>query len=815
MALSLTPTLFAGVTPATVLINEVDADTPSTDTAEFIELFDGGAGNTALDGLVLVLFNGNGDVSYAAFDLDGQTTDASGYFVICGNASNVANCDLDASPDSDLVQNGADAVALYLGDATDFPNGTAVTTANLLDALVYDTNDSDDAGLLVLLNASEPQINENGGGDKDNESNSRFPNGSGGARNTTAYTQCDPTPGAANCVAPPPAVSGICGDPATIISAIQGPGATSRLNGSPNVVIEGVVGGDFQDGLGGFYVQEEDFDRDGDIATSEGIFVFSSIPVEEGDIVRVQGDVLEFGSGRTITEITNVDGVLGCSTGAMVTPEILSMPFPNPPEPYLEQFEGMLVEMVQPLAVTEFFNFGRFGEMRLANLGKLPQFTHFNAPDPTGFANQQAQAARNTITLDDGRSGQNLAPLANGYDIDLNALRGGDVTNYLFGILDDRFGLYRIQPVATPTFTQANPRPAAPPAVGGRLKVAAFNVLNFFTTVDAGADICGPSLLECRGADDEGGDGLTPSRTEYERQLAKLILALQELDADIYGLVELENNYDPAFRNGSPNSAAGRIAAELTTAGGTASCNSFSSVEPGVSVGTDAIAVGFVYCTATVKIADGTSVEILDDSDLPMHSNLAAIAAALLSAAMAPALAAASISFNVSDPSIFVGDSFSVDVTADDVFANFAGETLIGFGFDFMFDPAFLQLQSVTEAPVFAPAALTPASLATINTSGLLTLEGLAFPGVDDPFPSTLNQLLASFQFQAIGGGSTALTLTGDSAGVPPLGLTFLFGAESIAGSQNLDINAVPEPGAVSLLGLGLLGLAALRRRVR
>ena len=63
--------------PATVIINEVDADTPGTDTAEFVELYDGGVGNTPLDGLVVVLFDGGdagtGRQSYAAFDLDGYS----------------------------------------------------------------------------------------------------------------------------------------------------------------------------------------------------------------------------------------------------------------------------------------------------------------------------------------------------------------------------------------------------------------------------------------------------------------------------------------------------------------------------------------------------------------------------------------------------------------------------------------------------------------------------------------------------------------------------------------------------------------------
>ncbi|MDX1509354.1 MAG: hypothetical protein R3358_13795, partial [Woeseiaceae bacterium] len=190
--------------PPDFVINEVDADNPSTDTAEFVEIYDGGAGNSDLTGMVLVLYNGSSDSSYNAFDLDGQSTDANGYFVLCGDAANVANCDLDVSPDSNLIQNGADAVALYVGDDVAFPNGTAVTTTNLVDALVYDTNDSDDAGLLVLLNPGQPQVNEGGAGDQTGHSNQRCPNGSGGQRNTDTYEQHPPTPGGNNVCPEPP-----------------------------------------------------------------------------------------------------------------------------------------------------------------------------------------------------------------------------------------------------------------------------------------------------------------------------------------------------------------------------------------------------------------------------------------------------------------------------------------------------------------------------------------------------------------------------------------------------------------------------------
>ncbi len=205
-----------------VIINEVDADTPGTDAAEFVELYDGGVGNTMLDGLVLVFYNGNGDVSYGAFDLDGFSTDANGYFTI-GNPG-VPGVDLIFDPGAaGLLQNGADAVALYAGHATDFPNNTALTTANLQDAVVYDTADPDDPGLLALLNAGQPQVDENGGGSGMTQSIQRCPNGTGGARNTSTYLQGTPTPDDANSCPPPPPPS----NSVIVISQLYGGGGNT------------------------------------------------------------------------------------------------------------------------------------------------------------------------------------------------------------------------------------------------------------------------------------------------------------------------------------------------------------------------------------------------------------------------------------------------------------------------------------------------------------------------------------------------------------------------------------------------------------
>jgi hypothetical protein len=258
----------------TVLINEVDADQSGTDAAEFVELFDGGSGNTDLTGMSIVLYNGSDVASYQAFDLDGYYTDANGYFVLCGDAANVPNCTLDVDPGTNLIQNGADAVALITGNAVDFPEDTPLTTDNLLDAIVYDTDDDDNTGLLALLNAGQPQVNERDGGDGTAHSNQRSPNGSGGARNTDTYTQDIPTPGAANAGATPVVIvinevdadqSGT--DAAEFVELYDGGAGNTDLTGLSIIFVNGSDDASY-----------EAYDLDGLSTDADGYFVLCGNP---------------------------------------------------------------------------------------------------------------------------------------------------------------------------------------------------------------------------------------------------------------------------------------------------------------------------------------------------------------------------------------------------------------------------------------------------------------------------------------------------------------------------------------------------------
>jgi predicted extracellular nuclease len=371
----------------------------------------------------------------------------------------------------------------------------------------------------------------------------------------------------------------VCGDPGvSFIHTIQGSGLSSPVTGSI-VSIEGTVVGDYQQagGFGGYYVEEEDSDFDADSATSEGIFVFSTtVNVSVGDRVRVKGTVTEFNSsGSLLTELSPVSTAQICSTGnPLPTPASVSLPVTNLTD--WEPLEGMLVSLPQTLTVTEVFNLGRFGEVSLSGTGRLPNPTNVVAPGAPAIALEDLND-RSRIILDDGDNLQNIDPThyPQGGLSAANTLRVGDSLPSLSGVVDQRFNNYRIQPVGPISFNHTNPRTQAPDPVGGNLRVASFNVLNFFNGNGLGGGFPTP-----RGAD---------TLTEFNRQLAKEVSAITTLDADIVGLMELEND-------APGNSAIEDLVAALNSA---TAPGTYAFINTGI-VGTDEIRVGLLYRPAAV-----------------------------------------------------------------------------------------------------------------------------------------------------------------------------------------------------------------------
>ena len=143
-----------------IVINEVDADTQGTDNLEFIEL-KSVLPNFAMDGYVLVFFNatttGTGNLSYLAIDLDGYVTDDNGN-ILFGNTL-VSPSPKKIIPDN-TIQNGPDAIAIFLGNASDFPLGTVATNSNLIHALAYSSSNAITATTLMSVFGLAFSVNE-------------------------------------------------------------------------------------------------------------------------------------------------------------------------------------------------------------------------------------------------------------------------------------------------------------------------------------------------------------------------------------------------------------------------------------------------------------------------------------------------------------------------------------------------------------------------------------------------------------------------------------------------------------------------------
>ncbi|MGD8604422.1 MAG: ExeM/NucH family extracellular endonuclease, partial [Anaerolineales bacterium] len=380
---------------------------------------------------------------------------------------------------------------------------------------------------------------------------------------------------------------GFCGDPADLIHDVQGSGFVSPVEGSV-VVLEGVVVGDFQgsDQLSGFFLQEESADYDALETTSEGIFVYDSTfgtDVVVGDVVRVQGVVDEY---YDWTELTSISNLLVCGSGATPAPEPVNLPVASFGE--LEQVENMLVTFPQSLTATESYTLGRYGEVALSANGRLFNPTQVVEPGQPAI-DYQAANNLNRIQLEDGSRIQNPATVP--YLAPDGTLRLGDTVTDLTGVISYSFDFYELQPTQPVTFTRVNERQPAPDDVGGRVTVASFNVLNYFTTIDDGAWICGPEFdQECRGADSE---------FEFERQRTKIIEAMVAMNADVIGVIEIENNTSASLAD---------LVQGLNDVLGE---GTYAYVDTG-TIGGDAIKVGFIYKPATVSLVGDFA--ILDSS---------------------------------------------------------------------------------------------------------------------------------------------------------------------------------------------------------
>ncbi len=379
----------------------------------------------------------------------------------------------------------------------------------------------------------------------------------------------------------------------TAIYTIQGSGGTSPLVGR-TVITQGVVTRVVNNG---FYLQDPQ--GDGDPATSDAVFVFTSTAptVSAGNQVRVSATVSEFNTGaannadtasHTITELSSVSGVAVVGTGYSIAPLVIA--FPMAAREDLERYEHMLVTINGPLTVVQNFFLGQYGQATLAALGRTEAPTNRYRPGASALA-LNADNKNRSIVLEDGTSLQNPSPVP--FLGAANTLRDGDTIAAVTGVLDYGLatssaadpGSWRIVPTVAPLSTRANARSVVPEDVGGTIKVGAANVLNFFSTFTNGQNAAGAtgqgctvgnstSAGNCRGAD---------NLAEFLRQRAKIVEELAAIDADAVGIMEMQNG--PAAIGNLVDALNARVGA-----------GTYAAVpDPAQGTGSDAIKVAMIY----------------------------------------------------------------------------------------------------------------------------------------------------------------------------------------------------------------------------
>jgi len=321
-----------------------------------------------------------------------------------------------------------------------------------------------------------------------------------------------------------------CGEAATPISQVQGDSNHSPLI-DQTVTVEGVLTLDsrLKGGFQGFYLQQADHQTDNNPLTSEALFIYTRRKTgKPGDRLRVTGKVKEF---YGLTELAGIKAIIVCGQAALPKPIPLSLPWPQNPEAY----ENMRVRFTQPLTVIDSYNLARYGELTLA-AGDQVTATEYQAPSAAATAISRANLQQR-VMLDDGRATRNPDPTPwppGGLNLE-HTVRAGDTVQNLVGILDFRFGAWRIQPETSPVFKSENPRLPPPPRPSGdHIRVVTMNLENYFNGDGSNS---GAGFPTARGA---------KTLTEYKEQHRRLAYALTASDPDILALSELENDgYGP------------------------------------------------------------------------------------------------------------------------------------------------------------------------------------------------------------------------------------------------------------------------------
>lgn len=432
--------------------------------------------------------------------------------------------------------------------------------------------------------------------------------------------------------APTPTASGTGGgtDPEPTpepvsIAEIQGTGPVSPMQGR-SVRTTGVVTAAYPTGgFNGFYLQTPGSGGAGDPTpgASDGIFVFGTTAVEVGECYTVAATVTEYNG---LTELTRASLIPAAGCAPVLATPLASLPASDADK---EQYEGMLVQPGGAYTVTNNYQLNQYGQLGLA-VGDQPLFQATDRVRPGAAADAyEAENRRKYITLDDGSSWDYIrnaaakdSPLP--YLSQAEPMRTGSRVGFARPVILDYRFQWNYQPtgqVVGPTdaddpLSSEDDREVAPPSVGGTLKLATFNVLNYFPDLGETED----TYKNCRYFADRDGVPVATDFCEvrgawtesaFRDQESKIVTAVNGLGADVVSLEEIETSSAISYLPGQPrDKALTTLVAALNAAGGQWAHVASPTVTPSNE---DVIRTAFIYRKDRVAPL-GSSQILLDEA---------------------------------------------------------------------------------------------------------------------------------------------------------------------------------------------------------
>ncbi|MFL9627308.1 ExeM/NucH family extracellular endonuclease [Aeromonas jandaei] len=371
-------------------------------------------------------------------------------------------------------------------------------------------------------------------------------------------------------------------DPAqlTPIPTIQGTGSGSQFatdtvtdkNGnitgkiSPGTfMVRGVVTTLGQGLTKGFYLTDPA--GDGNPATSDGIFVYlndsklaTNYPaLKPGAEVCLEARVEEYYGGTQLkpTFEANKARLQVTAQGLTVPTSVLQVNEGETLAQALNRHEGMRVRLdsSSDLHLTRNYGFDYKvyrNNVELSHKAPLLKPTQLHiASSPKAVALAAKNGSNRLVVESDYKAQDGVLPWLPGWDADQGYLRIGDQLTGLEGVIVYNKDAFRLVVPSDVTLSagallrtpEDDRQPAPARARGSNLRIGSFNVLNYFTSHSS---IGGALNVLCKDqADADSAKGCNrgaKSQVDFEKQRTKIVNAITEMDADLLGLMEMENN---------------------------------------------------------------------------------------------------------------------------------------------------------------------------------------------------------------------------------------------------------------------------------